>query len=182
MKNLRLKVMVPLVAFCLTLISCDSEEVAPVDSVMSEAIAQQASSGAIVNKSKEVIDFGEAQDWYFSTPCGVFRILEGVQQINFMVVENDNKITVHFHLNNSNFRVINEATGVTYVGNNTINVTEHITKPDAFPYSFKESFRSVLTAPGKDNNIMLKFDYILRIEADGSVKVEAEDIIVDCEK
>jgi hypothetical protein len=174
--------MVPLLALCLALISCESEEVAPVDSVMSGTITQHASSGATVNKSKEVIDFGEEQDWYFLTPCGEYRILEGVQQIHVMVVENKNKLTVHFHLNNSNFRVINEATGVTYVGNNTINSTEHITKPNDFPYSFKESFRSVLTAPGKDNNIMLKFDYILRINADGSVRVEAENIIVDCEK
>ncbi|PRY10132.1 hypothetical protein CLV24_11549 [Pontibacter ummariensis] len=181
MKNFRLNVMVPLLALCLVLISCESEEVAPVDPVMSEAITQDASSGAIVYKSKEVIDFGE-EEWYFLTPCGEYRILEGVQQINFMVVENKNKLNIHFHLNNSNFRVINESTGVTYVGNNTINVTEHITKPTGFPYTIKESFRSVLTVPGSDNNVMLKFDYILWINADGSIKIAAETISVDCEK
>ncbi|MHC2992913.1 hypothetical protein OB13_15500 [Pontibacter sp. HJ8] len=112
----------------------------------------------------------------------MLRITEGVLKLHYTLVENENKVTITSHSNTSNIRVVDEATGTSYVGSWEINYKEHYVLSNYYPYQFKQILSLVLTTPGQDNNIMLKADFHFKYDADGNLTTYIDNYRIDCQK
>lgn len=183
MKSLNLKALLPILAICFAITSCDLEEAVPADSVMSEEVSLNASSGAMVYKDKYELDFSEGY-WYLYTGCTEepLRITDGIWRTHFTIVYNNNKAMIHYHTNTSNFKLLDELTGMRYTGSWVSKTKQQYDIPDFYPYHFKNSLSFVIATSGKGNNIMVKADFHIKVDADGNVTTYTDNYRADCQK
>lgn len=184
MKSLNRIALLPVLAVCIAFTSCESNEVAPTDQLVSQDITRNASSGATVYRDTYQIDFGEEQGWSFASECNdeYLSITDGVWRIQSTIIQNKNKVTIEYHSNISNFKLLNETTGVSYSGSYGNRFTQHYQIPSFYPYQFKESVQIILTTPGRGNNIAIKGNFHISVDANGNVKTYLDNFSSDCQK
>ncbi|WP_161888379.1 hypothetical protein [Pontibacter russatus] len=168
----------------LVITSCEPvEEVTPAGPDMSTENTLNASSRPIIYKVKEQIDFSE-QEAYFFTGCNddLLKITDGILRINYTITEHKDKVTFQYHSNTSNFRLLDETMGMAYVGSWVDNYKESFNLYNFYPYTVKETINLVFTTPGKGNNIKIKADLRIRIDANGNIKTYIDNYRIDCQK
>ena len=181
MKSLKLPIF--FLSCCIALASCDSEEVAPADDIMSQELSQEASSGAETTHYNATLNLGEpGLTLVLSCDESILMATKGTLRIGITTVINHNRAVLHLTGNISNLVFTDVKTGERYVGAWVFNRTDHYIMPALYPYHSINKIRIVLTTPGKENNVMFKTDLHTKLDAEGNLIVYRDNDSAECYK
>lgn len=152
--------------------ACNKEVINNAPQVASESAPAMLAStnAAAIYKEQYTIDLSEG--WIELNSCtGEFLdIVRGIWHVSVHATEiAGNRISVKFHNNTSNYKLVNLTTGVEYTGSYVSNdhFTFSLVNPDGVPFEESITLSVLLTTPGGGNNSMLKVTYHITFNANG---------------
>lgn len=128
---------------------------------------------------QNTIDMSSGFDGYHYCTRGILKVIKGIIHEDFNLTINGNKLNIISYLNTSDFKLIDEATGIEYTGSYVSNDQQ------TFNFSGSNSqwkYTSIilLTARGSENNIKLLEDHYI-IYVNGELEVNFDRIRFDCQ-
>jgi hypothetical protein len=106
------------------------------------------------------------------------QVVSGIYHLDLHGVINGNTFTAVEHVNAQNFKLVGEATGTTYAGSVSYNQSFNTTFTNG-KFVTKTTQSILLTTPGGKNNVMVKMDVHLTINAQGVVTASIDNFRTD---
>ncbi|MBS1523818.1 MAG: hypothetical protein JST50_22630 [Bacteroidetes bacterium] len=163
------------------LASCQKSAVSP---------ASEKSTPAFTSKSlasvNSAMSYNDKQDFDMTT-LGIqatsctgeqLQVVSGIYHLDLHGVINGNTFTAVEHVNAQNFKLVGEATGTTYAGSVSYNQSFNTTFTNG-KFVTKTTQSILLTTPGGKNNVMVKMDVHLTINAQGVVTASIDNFRTD---
>ena len=185
MKKFKLSTLFLAVSVLMVITSCKKTEVDPVAPKNSSTDDSQNTlkSAAQVYYFSRTIDLS-APGWSEFNACTgePLKVVKGIWHLDFHMVINGNRGTLIDRSNVSDYKLIDETTGVEYTGSYVSNYSETgSVNGSGFPYEYSGHGKILLTTPGKDNNGQLLIDVHGTVNANGEWTVDSYNVRSDCQ-
>lgn len=180
MKLFKISIYVLGAAFLFLATSCKKETFKTVEKVNTIALAvNTAANAATTYKLQETIDLAGGALALGSCIQEELVIKSGVLKIMTVVMQNSHAYSITAHVNSSNFKLFDPLTGIEYTGSQES--IFHQSYPTFNPVLAQTTTLSiVLTAPGYGDNILIKGDWHITIDATGKVSSSVDNFRADC--
>jgi hypothetical protein len=177
----QLKVFSVIAITTFSFVSCEKTTVGPASGVQQEIPATSASA-ATVSKFFTVIDLS-GPNWVEYNACNgdYIHVVKGVWRIEQTVMINGSRLTVQFHSNTSNYKLLDQTTGIAYTGSYSSNETYTTDIIIGQPAQITGTLKILLTTPGKDNNGQYLVDYHATLNANGVLTVDFTNQRAGCQ-
>ena len=179
MKQLKLFSVIVIMTF--SFISCEKTAL-----VSSSGIQQQPASkpatAATVTKLINTIDLS-APGWSEFNACNgnFINVVKGIWHIEQTFITNGTRLTIQLHSNVSNYKLVDQTTGIAYTGSYTSNEVLNMNYIIGQPGELTGTIKILLTTPGKDNNGKYIVNYHVTINANGIITVDFTNLRSECQ-
>jgi hypothetical protein len=178
MNKLKLFSVIAMLTF--SFISCEKTALNS-SSGLQQQPATKSATAAIVTKSMTEIDLSIPGYLEYNACNGNYiTIIQGIWRIDQTIIINGTRLTIQLHSNVSNYKLVDQTTGIfytgSYVSNDVLNMNYIIGQPGERTATIMIS----LTTPGKDNNGKYLLDFHVTVNANGVITVDFTNIRSEC--
>jgi hypothetical protein len=131
--------------------------------------------------SVKEIDLTDPKYYEYNSCAGdKIHILKGIWHIEVNHIYNGVLESIQFHTNTSDYRLVDLTTGIEYTGSYASNDIFNI---DASTQALQDmgTLTVLLTTPGGDNNSKLIADYHFKVDAEGNLTLDIDNMRAGCQ-
>jgi len=129
-------------------------------------------SAAQVYKYQTTIDLSDPRWREYNACTGEWiNIIKGIWHIDFIVTVTKNGYSYVYHTNVSDYKLIDQTTGIEYIGSYAYNET-FFSDYTGLPAETTQTLKILLTTPGGGNNGMYVVDAHTTLSANGEITVD----------
>lgn len=163
------------------LASCQKSAVAPASEKLTPAFTSKSLSsfnGAQPYNTQQDFDISTLGLQATSCTGEQLQVVSGIYHLDLHGVINNNNLTAVEHVNAQHFKLVGMATGTAYAGSVTYKQSFNVSLTDG-KFVTKTTQSILLTTPGGKNNLMVKIDVHVTINAQGVLTASFDNLRSD---